>query len=80
MKSKNTRYSEEFKNQIVKEVEEVRNANLVARNQTKVPGTVTRWVREPKIKDIVITLKRALMKRNLCNKETGLVIRSDNGP
>ncbi|MCR2043982.1 IS3 family transposase [Anaerosalibacter massiliensis] len=30
--------------------------------------------------DIVITLKRALMKRNLYNKETGLVIRSDNGP
>lgn len=29
--------------------------------------------------DIVITLKRALMKRNLYNKETSLVIRSDNG-
>ncbi len=30
--------------------------------------------------DIVITLKRALMKRNLYNQETDLVIRSDNGP
>jgi transposase-like protein len=31
MRSKNTRYSEEFKNQIVKEVEEVGNAALAAR-------------------------------------------------
>lgn len=30
--------------------------------------------------DIVITLKRALMKRNLYNQETDLIIRSDNGP
>ena len=48
MRNKNTRYSEEFKNQIIKEVEEVGNATLVARKQTKVPGTVTRWVRESK--------------------------------
>ena len=46
MRSKNTRYSEEFKMQIVKEVEETGNASLVARKHDIVPGTVTRWVRE----------------------------------
>ena len=48
MRSKNTRYSEEFKNQIIKEAEEVGNATLVARKHDIVPGTVTRWVRESK--------------------------------
>lgn len=33
-----------------------------------------------KTEDIIIALKRALMKRGLYNKETNLVIRSDNGP
>ena len=46
MRSKNKRYSEEFKRQIIKEVEEVGNASLVARKHDVVPGTVTRWVRE----------------------------------
>ncbi len=48
MRSKNTRYSEEFKRQIVKEVEETGNASLVARKHDIVSGTVTRWVRESK--------------------------------
>lgn len=48
MRSKNTRYSEELKRQIVKEVEETGNATLVARKHDIVPGTVTRWVRESK--------------------------------
>jgi putative transposase len=30
--------------------------------------------------DIIIILKRALMKRGLYDKDTDLVIRSDNGP
>ncbi len=45
MRSKNTSYPEEFKRQIVKEVEEVGNATLVARKHDIVPGTVTRWVK-----------------------------------
>lgn len=48
MRSKNTRYSEELKRQIVKEVEETGNATLVARKHDLIPGTVTRWVRESK--------------------------------
>ena len=48
MRGKGKRYPEEFKRQIIKEVEETGNATLVARRQTKVPGTVTRWVRESK--------------------------------
>jgi transposase len=48
MRSKNTRYPEEFKRQIVKEVEETGNAALVARKHDIVPSTVTRWVRESK--------------------------------
>ncbi len=48
MRSKNTRYSEELKRQIVKEVEETGNATLVARKHDIVPGTVTRCVRESK--------------------------------
>ena len=48
MGRKNTRYPEEFRNQIIKEVEEVGNATLVARKHDLVPGTVTRWVREVK--------------------------------
>lgn len=53
MRSKNKRYSEEFKRQIIKEVEEVGNASLVARKHDVVPGTVTRWVRESKM--VIIT-------------------------
>ncbi len=49
MRSKNKRYSEEFKRQIIKEGEEVGNASLVARKHDVVPGTVTRWVRESKM-------------------------------
>jgi len=49
MRSKNKRYSEEFKKQIVREVEEVGNASLVARKHDVVPGTVTRWVRKSKM-------------------------------
>jgi len=45
MRSKNKRYSEEFKRQIVKAVEKVGNASLVARKHDIVHGTVTRWVR-----------------------------------
>jgi len=52
MRSKNKRYSEEFKRQIIKEVEEVGNASLVARKHDVVPGTVTRWVRESKMVNI----------------------------
>jgi transposase len=48
MGRKNVRYPEEFRNQIVKEVEEVGNATLVARKHDLIPGTVTRWVRESK--------------------------------
>lgn len=48
MRSKNTRYPEEFKRQIVKEVEEIGNATLVARKHDIAPGTATRWVRESK--------------------------------
>lgn len=48
MRSKNTRYSGEFENQIVKKVEEVGNTTLVARKHDIVPGTVTIWVRESK--------------------------------
>jgi len=48
MRSKHTRYSIEFKNQIIKEVEETGNATLVARKHDLVAGTVTRWVREAK--------------------------------
>ena len=33
-----------------------------------------------KTEDIIVTLKRVLMKWELYNKETNLVIRSDNGP
>lgn len=33
-----------------------------------------------KAEDATITLKRAMIKRNLHNKETDLIIRSDNGP
>lgn len=42
MRSKNKRYPEEFKRQIVKEVEEVGNATLVARKHDLILGTVTR--------------------------------------
>ncbi|GFN36157.1 transposase [Tepidimicrobium xylanilyticum] len=48
MKGRGNRYPEEFKRQIVKEVEETGNASLVARRHDLVPGTVTRWVRESK--------------------------------
>ena len=48
MRSKQSRFSTEFKNQIVKEVEETGNATLVARKHDLVAGTVTRWVRESK--------------------------------
>jgi len=48
LKGKGKRYPEEFKRQIVKEVEETGNASLVARRHDLVPGTVTRWVRESK--------------------------------
>ena len=48
MGRKNTRYPEEFRNQIIKEVEEVGNATLVARKHDLVPDTITRWVRKSK--------------------------------
>lgn len=48
MRGKGKRYPEEFKRQIVKEVEETGNASLVARRHDLVPGTVTRWVRKSK--------------------------------
>ncbi|MBV1819143.1 transposase [Anaerosalibacter bizertensis] len=48
MRGKGKRYPEEFKRQIIKEVEETGNATLVARRHDLVPGTVTRWVRESK--------------------------------
>lgn len=48
MRSKQKRYTAEFKNQIVKEVKETGNASLVARKHDLVSGTVTRWVREAK--------------------------------
>ena len=41
MGRKNTRYPEEFRNQIIKEVEEVGNATLVARKHDLVTGTVS---------------------------------------
>lgn len=40
MRSKNTRYPEEFKNQIAKEVGEVGNATLVSRKHDIVVGIV----------------------------------------
>ncbi|SHD76665.1 transposase [Schnuerera ultunensis] len=46
LRGKGKRYPEEFKRQIIKEVEETGNATLVARRHDLVPGTVTRWVRE----------------------------------
>ncbi|WP_236616414.1 transposase [Schnuerera ultunensis] len=48
LRGKGKRYPEEFKRQIIKEVEETGNATLVARRHDLVPGTVTRWVRESK--------------------------------
>jgi len=48
MGKKSTKYPEEFRNQIIKEVEEVSNATLIARKHDLVPGTVTRWVRKSK--------------------------------
>ncbi|MCR2043154.1 transposase [Anaerosalibacter massiliensis] len=48
MKGKGKRYPEEFKRQIIKEVEETGNATLVARRHDLVHGIVTRWVRESK--------------------------------
>lgn len=48
MRSKQNRFTAEFKNQIVKEVEEIGNATLVARKHDLVAGTVTRWVGESK--------------------------------
>ena len=47
MRSKQNRFTAEFKNQIVKEVEEIGNATLVAKHDL-VAGTVTRWVRNLK--------------------------------
>jgi transposase-like protein len=48
MRSKQKRYSAEFKNQIIKEIKETGNASLVARKHDLVAGTVTRWVKEAK--------------------------------
>lgn len=48
MRSRQNRYSAEYKQQIVKEVMETGNATLVARKHDLVAGTVTRWVRESK--------------------------------
>lgn len=46
MRGKGKKYPEEFKPQIVKEVEEIDNASLVAKRHDLVPDTVTRWVRK----------------------------------
>lgn len=59
MRSKQNRFSAEFKNQIVKEVEETGNAAVVARKHDLVAGTVTKWVRES---------KNTSKKNNLLNK------------
>lgn len=65
MRSKQKRYSAEFKNQIVKEVKETGNASLVARKHDLVSGTVTRWVRESKkVNNPTISFKYSNSKDN----------------
>jgi transposase InsO family protein len=45
---KQRRYSEELKNQLIKEAQEVGNATLVARKHGISPNVLTRWIRESK--------------------------------
>ncbi len=73
MKGKGKRYAEEFKRQIVKEVEETGNASLVARRHDLVPGTVTCWVRESKKQNGLIP------NHNYSNKINAKSLEEENG-
>ena len=44
-------YSSEFKDQVVREVQETQNATLVARRHQLSPGMVRRWVRAARQQD-----------------------------
>ena len=66
------RYSQEFKDQIVKESLEVGNAAIVARKNDLSANMVSRWVREHKNQNHIVI--------GQTYNADGLIVRSDNGP
>jgi transposase-like protein len=67
------RYTDEFKQQIVREAKETHNCALVARNHELSPSQVAKWVREtdyPIPKGIPLTKEtKELAKQNLMLKK-----------
>lgn len=70
---KRRRYTEEFKQQVVKEAKETRNAALVARNHDLSPSLVAKWIREtdyPIPKGIPMTKEnKEIIKENILLKK-----------
>jgi len=70
---KRQRYTEEFKQQVVKEAKETHNASLVARNHNLSPSLVAKWIREtdyPVPKGIPLTKEtKELVKQNIMLKK-----------
>jgi transposase-like protein len=67
------RFTEEFKQQVVKEAKETHNSALVARNHDLSPSQVAKWVREadyPMPKGISLTKEtKELAKENIMLKK-----------
>jgi transposase-like protein len=72
LRGKDKRYPEEFKRQIVKEVEETDNTSLVTRRHDLVPGTVTGLVRESKKQN------ESILNHNYSNKINAKSLEEEN--
>jgi transposase-like protein len=72
------RYTNEFKDQIVGEIEEVGNVSLVCKRHGITPSTVQNWLRKNKNKDKISEHKktRELEKRIKDQEHEILVLRS----
>ncbi|HOJ78326.1 MAG TPA: transposase [Bacillota bacterium] len=70
---KRRKFTDEFKQQIIREAKETRNCALVARNYDLLPSLVAKWVREadyPIPKGIPLTKEtKEIVKQNLMLKK-----------
>jgi len=56
-------YTQEFKEQLIKESQEVQNVSLVARRHSVSPNTIHTWIRKSKIRGFVSPLPKDENKR-----------------
>ena len=75
-------YSSEFKDQVVREVQETQNATLVARRHPLSPGMVRRWVRAARQQDrenggMSLVEENAQLKRLIIERDLQIAVLQD---